>query len=91
MKSNTLRYTLIGFLLFVGLAGCAPAYVGVGARSGYGYYGARPYAAPYYGYRRPPVYVAPPRVYYSRPRYYRSPQYSYRYSNPRSYNGGRRR
>jgi hypothetical protein len=95
MKNNTLRNALMGLLLVVSLAGCGPAYVGVGtgpAYPAYGYYAPRPYyPMPYYGYRRPPVYVAPPRAYYSRPRYYSSPNYSYRYNNPRLYNGGRRR
>ncbi|WP_375443657.1 hypothetical protein [uncultured Fibrella sp.] len=91
MKNNTLRYALLSLLLVVTLAGCGPSYVGV--RSGYGYGPSYGYYAPrpYYAYPQRPVYVAPPRVYYSRPRYYRSPNYSYRYSNPRPYNGGRRR
>ncbi|XWW48025.1 hypothetical protein JYG30_11535 [Fibrella sp. USSR17] len=91
MKNNTLRHTLMGLLLIFALASCGPSYVGVRTGPGYGYYGSRPYAAPYYGYRRAPVYVAPPRVYSRAPRYYRSPNYSYRYNNPRVYNGGRRR
>ncbi|MEZ0485720.1 hypothetical protein [Fibrella aquatica] len=87
MKNNTLRHSLMGLLLIVTLASCGPSYVGVRTGPAYGYYSPRPF----YGYRRAPVYVAPPRVYYSRPRYYRSPNYSYRYSNPRVYNRGRRR
>ncbi len=77
MKNNTLRFALVSLLLVVTLAGCGPAYVGVGtgpAYPAYGYYAPRPYyPLPYYSYRRPPVYVAPPRVYYSRPRYYSRP------------------
>ena len=85
---------LMGIALIATMASCAPAYVGVGTGygcgpyrgPGYGYYA----LGPYYGYRRPPVYAAPPRVYANRPRFYRSPNYSYR-NVPRSYNSGRRR